>query len=162
MKENWGDIPGFEGRYQVSDLGRVKSLPFLQRYLLRNGKEAYRRTRERIRIPQFNNSGYAMVHLYLEDVAYPRLIHRLVAEAFVAGEGATVNHKDGVKSNNTAKNLEWASYSENHLHAVAMGLNTQARRVVINGIEYPSVTQAVKNTHLSRKAINRMLYQGAM
>ena len=58
MREQWKDIPGFEGRYQVSDFGRVKSLPFMQRYLLRNGKEAFRRTKEKIRKPRPINSGY--------------------------------------------------------------------------------------------------------
>lgn len=46
MVEQWRDIPGYEGRYQVSDLGRVMARPFMQRYLLRNGEEAFRRTRD--------------------------------------------------------------------------------------------------------------------
>ena len=122
MKERWKDIPGFEGRYQVSDLGRIKSLSFMQRYLLRNGKENYRRTKEKIRALNNINSGYFIVQLWLDDVGYSYLVHRLVAEAFVPGSARTVNHKDGNKKNNKAANLEWMSYSENHLHAVGLGI----------------------------------------
>ena len=144
--EIWKDVPGFEGRYQVSDQGRVKSLSFMQRYLLRNGREAYRRVKERIRKPKRNNSGYLTVSLQLDNVETTALVHRLVAFVFVPGHGRTVNHKDGVKKNNAAANLEWASYTENHLHAVKMGLNTQAVRVIhpTTGEAFDSITQAAK------------------
>nr|WP_255430669.1 HNH endonuclease [Xenorhabdus sp. TS4] len=75
-----------------------------------------------------------------------RTVHTLVAEAFLAGSGETVNHINGNKQDNRACNLEWASYSENHLHAVATGLNKQAVRVQhpITGAIYSSITQAAK------------------
>jgi len=156
MREHWKDIPGFEGRYQVSDLGRVKSLPFMQRYLLRNGLEAFRRTKEKIRKLKSINSGYLTVSLWLDDEETTALVHRLVAAAFVLGEGETVNHKDGVKRNNAASNLEWASYTDNHLHAVAMGLNKQAVRVVCpaTGIVYPSISQAERAAHVCHSTIS--------
>jgi hypothetical protein len=109
----------------VSDSGRVKSSSFMQRYLLRNGREAFRRTRERILAQQTQNSGYQLVHLHLDGKRTAFTVHRLVAEAFVAGSGPTVNHKDGVKANCAASNLEWATWSENHKHAWATGLRTR-------------------------------------
>ena len=123
--EQWKDIPGFEGRYQVSDLGRIKSLPFMQRYLLRNGEEAYRRTSERILAQQPNNRGYLLVHLHCDNKRIAYTVHGLVARAFVPGSADTINHKDGVKTNCAASNLEWATWSENHKHAWATGLRTK-------------------------------------
>lgn len=156
MREQWKDIPGFEGRYQVSDLGRVKSLPFMQRYLLRNGKEAFRRTKEKIRKTRPINSGYLAISLWLDEIETNALVHRLVAQAFIEGSGETVNHKDGAKRNNRAENLEWASYTDNHLHAVALGLNKQAVRVVCpkTGTVYPSITQAEKAAHVCHNTIS--------
>ena len=155
MRELWKDIKGFEGRYQISSLGRVKSLSFMQRYVLRNGREAFRRTKEKIRATKIINSGYAVVSLHLDNTASTALVHRLVAEAFVPGSGETVNHKDGVKTNNVATNLEWASYTDNHLHAVQLGLNKQAIRVVCpkTGAVYDSVAQAERHARVSHKKI---------
>jgi hypothetical protein len=123
--EQWKDIPGYEGRYQVSDQGRVKSLPFMQRYLLRTGQEAYRRTAERILAQQPNNKGYLLVHLHRDNKRVAYTVHGLVARAFIPGSADTINHKDGVKANCAASNLEWATWSENHKHAWATGLRTK-------------------------------------
>lgn len=154
MDEIWKDIPGFEGRYQVSDQGRVKSLPFNQRYLLRNGNEAYRRTTERMLYSKPQNSGYLVVQLWLNDIRRAFTVHRLVAQAFVPNpEGLPeVNHKNGVKLNNASENLEWCTRSANKLHAVATGLSKQARKVVApSGVVYPSIAQAARGEHVSHR-----------
>lgn len=83
MVENWKPIPGWEGLYEVSDAGRVRSLAFMQRYLLRNGKPAFRRTRERILAARANNRGYLVVTLSRGNKSYGFLVHRLVAQAFL-------------------------------------------------------------------------------
>lgn len=123
--EIWKPIPGYEGRYEVSDLGRVKSVSFLQRYLLRNGKEAHRWTCERILATQPNNRGYLLVHLHLNNARRAYTVHTLVALVFLPERPTPaheVNHKDGVKANCAASNLEWATRSENHKHAYRTGL----------------------------------------
>lgn len=114
MNENWKDVAGYEGRYQVSDQGRVRGV---------TGK---------VLSPNRQNSGYHIVHLYLGGKATrkPALIHRLVAAAFVQGAGPDVNHKDGDKKHNAASNLEWATKSENMLHAHATGLATAPKKAV--------------------------------
>lgn len=144
--EQWKDISGFEGRYQVSDQGRVKSVPFMQRYLLRSGAEAFRQTKERVLSQQKINSGYFIVHLHLNNKRTATTVHSLVAKAFVPGTGETVNHLNGNKTDNRAANLEWASYTENHLHAVQHGLNKQAVKVVhpTTGECFPSISQAAR------------------
>jgi hypothetical protein len=155
MNEEWRDIAGYEGFYQVSDHGRVKSLPFLQRYVLRNGAEGYRRTREHLMATQIGRHGYELVCLCRDNARVGRSVHSLVADAFLDGSGETVNHKDGVKSNNHLSNLEWTSYSENHNHAVDLGLNTQAIAVRSprTGRVYPSMARAMREEHVSRRTV---------
>lgn len=118
MAEEWRDIPGYEGRYQVSDQGRVRNIA--GHVLARN----------------LQNSGYYIVHLYNGGRATrkPHLIHRLVLAAFVGIDDAHCNHKDGDKANNVLSNLERVTRSENMLHAHAIGL-AEARRTAVVG--YP-------------------------
>jgi hypothetical protein len=154
MTEVWRDIPGYEGRYQVSDLGRVKSLAFCQRCVFKNGREGQRRTKERILATQVQNSGYTLVHLHLDNQRKACSVHRLVAAAFVTGCGDEVNHIDGDKGNNRAPNLEWVTSSENKEHAVATGLCSFAVAVVSPlGVTYPSIAKAAKHCRVSPKTI---------
>lgn len=166
MVTRWADVPGFEGRYQVSDQGIVMSLPFLQRYLLRTGAEAFRRTKAKPIQQLLINSGYYTVNLWLDDVGSRHLVHRLVADAFCHGKfsGADVNHKNGVKTDNSAENLEWATRTENHLHAVREGLNKQAIRVTdpATGATYPSISQAAKGAHKSHRAVAATFVRSAL
>ena len=103
MDEIWHDIDGYEGLYQISNKGRVKSL--------KCGKE-------RIRTPVITNDGYLNVILYKNTTAQHRLIHRLVAEVFIPNpeNKPQVNHKDENKLNNCVNNLEWATAKENINH----------------------------------------------
>lgn len=98
-EEIWKDIEGYEGLYQVSNLGRVKSL--------------YRR-KERILIASQSN-GYYQVTLVLNKVKNIKYVHRLVAETFIPNPNnlPQVGHKDETKSNNRVDNLEWVTNKEN-------------------------------------------------
>lgn len=158
MVENWKPIPGYEGRYEVSDFGRVKSVSFLQRYLLRNGKEAYRWTRERILATQVQNSGYTLVHLHLANQRKAYTVHTLVALVFLPERPTPkheVNHKDGAKANCAAANLEWVTSAANKRHAVRFGLNKQAVRVTdpATGMTYSSIAQAAKQARKSPRTV---------
>ena len=143
--EIWKAIPGYEGRYEVSNMGRVKSLSFMQRH-----KNGLRRVKERILAQQKINSGYMLVHLHLDNKRTAKTVHRLVAAAFCPGEhpDLDVNHIDGNKTHNWHTNLEWLERTPNHDHAVALGLNTAAAKVrgtpVAGGaaVEFPSMAQA--------------------
>jgi hypothetical protein len=157
MVENWKPVPGWEGLYEVSDMGRVRSLAFMQRYLLRNGKPAFRKTAERILAVQSNNRGYRMVKLNRNGKSFGFLVHRLVAAAFLPNPDGLpeVNHKDGVKENCCVGNLEWCTRSRNKQHAVSCGLNTQAIAVIdpTTGALYPSISQAAKGAKVAHRTV---------
>lgn len=126
QNEEWRDVPDYEGRYQVSDQGRVRSLAFEQM-----GGHGLRRTAERILAQQTINSGYQIVHLHLDNKRSAKTVHRLVAQAFCPGarDDLDVNHIDGNKQHNSASNLEWLVRTATHDHAVRLGLNPSAVRV---------------------------------
>lgn len=110
MQEVWKDINGYEGLYQVSNLGRVKSL---ERFNVNTGNYE---SRERFLKLSYNKRGYPTVTLINRTKRVLKTIHRLVAEAFVPNPNnlPQVNHKDEIKTNNNADNLEWCSNSYNH------------------------------------------------
>lgn len=118
--ETWKAIAGYEGRYEVSDLGRVRSL---ERTICRSVGKPYL-LKGRVLKPLVDSDGYHMVMPAKEGVYETLKIHRLVAIAFLPAGGAEqteVNHKNLVKSDNRVGNLEWATHAENVAHAVRNG-----------------------------------------
>lgn len=129
--ENWKDILGYEGFYQVSNKGRIKSLP---RITKRSNGRQYT-VRERI-LKQYElvfkgeKKPRKMVHLKSKK-SNRFLVHRLVAEAFIPNPKKLpqVNHKDGNPFNNNVDNLEWATNKDNVIHAYENGLMRTEKRV---------------------------------
>lgn len=119
MKEIWKDIKDYEGVYQVSNLGRVKSLSRFH-----NNNSGGYLSKERI-LKQNIKRGYLTVGLCKEGKTKTYSVHRLVAIAFIVNphNKKTVNHIDGNKTNNLVSNLEWCTYSENQQHAFNIGLH---------------------------------------
>lgn len=119
--EQWKDIEGYEGMYQVSNTGKVKSLKRVTKF---KGKDYTRTEQEKLLTLAKHHKGYFKAQLRKNDKLKAFFIHRLVAQAFIPNpeSKATVNHKDGDKSNNTVENLEWMSNQENMAHAYATGL----------------------------------------
>lgn len=107
----WKEILGYEGRYEVNQLGQIKAT--------KSGK---------ILSPQLGSNGYYKVGLRKEvnGTKVREILHRLVAKAFVPNphNKPQVNHIDGNKLNNNACNLEWVTASENSQHAFDIGLST--------------------------------------
>ena len=106
--EIWKDIEGFEGKYQVSNFGNVKSLRY------RNQKFAKNLT------PKVTNRGYIAVMLSKNRKSKLALVHRLVAMAFVDNPNnySIVNHKDENQQNNHVDNLEWCNHSHNRIYSM--------------------------------------------
>lgn len=156
--EVWRDIKGFEGRYQVSNLGRVKSLA--RRMVVK----------DRILKPFGNNKGYKCVHLWNIQHKEP-LIHRLVAEAFIPNPDGKkeVNHKDGNPLNNEVNNLEWCTHSENMLHSFrvlgqrtvkGMVMNNKPVKCLDTGEVFVSATEAARQKKCNQSNITRAILRG--
>ena len=112
MKEEWRPVVGYEGLYEVSNMGRVKSV---KRTVWNNSRGCYRTVSERIMKPKDSIWGYLRVGLSKNGKEKWYMIHRLVATAFLENPQnlPEVNHIDEDKTNNNADNLEWCSSSYN-------------------------------------------------
>jgi hypothetical protein len=109
--EIYKDVVGYEGIYQVSNLGNVKRF--------------YKKNQNGIIIKPINNGrGYYRVGLYKNKKPKYCYIHRLIAECFInnINNYKTVNHINGIKNDNRLENLEWCSYADNNIHALQTGL----------------------------------------
>lgn len=121
MEEVWKDISGFLGVYQVSNLGRVRSLD--RKIYTQNGK-LHSSTKGKV-IKHFKTKeGYHRVQLCLNGRNKKFLVHRLVAQSFVPNDTLKleVNHKNANKDDNTASNLEWVTRKENVKHSFELNL----------------------------------------
>lgn len=116
--EIWKDIPGYEGYYQVSNRGRVRSLD--RKIYRSDGKKHFRRGH--LKSLSAKNNGYIQVGLRKDGHHKTGLVHQLVALAFLGPQpdGMEVNHKDGDKSNNVLDNLEYVSHKENVTHFIVV------------------------------------------
>ena len=115
--EVWKDIPNYEGIYQASSLGRVKSL---SREIWRTRNNGYSVLKERILKNSINDMGYMMVGLSKDNKSKTRKTHQLVAEAFLnhkpCGYKLVINHKNFIKTDNRVENLEIVTARENCNH----------------------------------------------
>lgn len=125
LPEDWRAVKGYEGQYEVSGLGRVRSLDRDVPCLSRWGSPRLLKVRGRVVRPWKSTGGYLCVELFSEGTGGKFQVHRLVASAFI-GEphGKHVNHIDGDKRNNCSPNLEYVTPKENTAHAIANGLMT--------------------------------------
>jgi len=124
MEEIWKNLEGIlEGHYQVSNLGRIKSLKRNFQYKFftckKCGEIEYRKRSSKLKIMklQKDKRGYLMV--YLTRARRNFQVHRLVAKAYIPNpeNKPCVNHKNSIRADNRAENLEWCTYKDNSLHA---------------------------------------------
>ena len=160
--EIWKDIQGYEGRYQISNYGRVKCF-----YRNKNGDELKVKT---------SRTGYKVAKLTKNGKRKWMSVHRLVAMAFIPPySGEQVNHIDADKTNNHVENLEWCTAKENTLHAIKLGLfddssqklaeANMARRKAVEAtnidtgeiIKFISMREAARMLNIDRKDIYRHL-----
>ena len=120
MEEIWKDIPGYEGYYQVSNIGRVKSLERIVHYKPGSKSANPHKShivRERILTQRVADTGYYVVTLSKGAKRKIALVHRLIACSFITNKDPAamrdINHKDGCRTNNDIDNLEWCTRSYN-------------------------------------------------
>ena len=158
--EIWRDIKGYEGLYQISNLGRVKSL----------GRKSYSNVclKDKILNPALEcKNGYKRVCLCKDGKEKRIKVHRLVAQAFIPNPDnkPIINHKDGNKLNNSVDNLEWISRSDNVKHAYQIGLNRpsggghnkKAIRIVETGEVYISQEDCAKAINGSTAGVSMVI-----
>lgn len=154
--ENWKDIAGYEGLYQVSNVGRIKSLP-----RMKCNRQGFYRTKEKILRPGKRGKNgllYEFVALTDGKNTVVHSVHRLVASAFLDNpcDYPEVNHKDKNPLNNNVDNLEWCTRSYN----IDYSKSKRVAQYSFEGekiAEYRSISIAAQLTGVSRTAINNNL-----
>lgn len=147
--ENWKEIIDFEGRYFISNLGRIKSNKINRKDII---------LKDRI-----TSNGYNRVILQKDRKIIQFLVHRLVAIYFIENpkNKEQVNHINGIKTDNRVENLEWSTREENMQHSYyVLGRNTKGIKIFRVGFEniiYKSIADAQRNTGIHRAAIRNCL-----
>ena len=147
--EEWKPVSGYEGLYEVSNLGRVKTLA--------HGKGS----NNHYKTGTLTKKGYLLVQFWKGNQRKGLYIHRIVANAFLPNPQnlPQVNHKDGDKTNNKVDNLEWCTNSENQIHAVDTRLRKDSKmvRCIETGEEFTSILQCAKHLHVSATSVSAFL-----
>lgn len=162
--EVWKDIAGYEGLYQVSNKGNIHSV---ERINLRGSKCGGRTLK-----PRDHKEGYLHVALSKNGIAKNKLVHRLVAEAFIENQNnyPIINHKDEVRANNNVENLEWCTkaYNMNYGNARKKSIQKLSKKVKAVNIKtgenltfnsakeahgkgYPNASRACRRGYKDRK-----------
>lgn len=142
----WRDIKGYEGLYQISNLGNVRSLDRKIRF-----NKGVSIKKGQLLKPVLTRKGYLKVELSKESKGKRFYVHRLVALHFIENSlnKPQVNHINGIKTDNRVENLEWCTNLENQRHAIKNGLVNQEQRI----------KQAIKMGEVNKKPINQYTKQ---
>ena len=149
-EEIWKDIEGYDGDYQISSHGRVRS---------------FKQNKPRMIKTVLNRGGYVHCSLWKNNKGRNHRVHRLVGKAFVENpeNKGDINHLDGDKTNNYYKNIEWATRSENIQHAFDNDLNRKGKRHAYSktvkdlttGEIYDSIVEASNEVGLIEETISK-------
>ncbi|KGJ25358.1 NUMOD4 motif-containing HNH endonuclease [Staphylococcus haemolyticus] len=165
MNEEWKDVVGYEGIYEVSSLGRVRThkdkTTCTKNHVIKHWKQRYLRDKS-------PKNKYVRIALWKNGICQYVLVHRLVAIAFIPSiKGKNfVNHIDGNTKNNKVSNLEWCTSKENTNHAFEHNLmktNFKVKLIQLNSgirLEFISFTRASKWLKRDKSYISKRLERG--
>jgi len=124
-QEYWKQVVGYEGLYEVSNLGNIKSLS----KKVSNGNGFFVK-KEIILKPYLDKNGYGTVNLYKDKKKTLLKVHRIVGLAFIPNpqNKPTINHKNSIRNDNRVENLEWNTHSENNQHAFDSGFQKPMKK----------------------------------
>ena len=148
--EEWRDIEGYEGLYQISSLGRVKSFP---RHTTQGGK---------LKINKIKG-GYCLIKLCKNGKTKRFYVHRLVAQAFISNPNnlPMINHKDENPSNNNVDNLEWCDCKYNNMYGTRLERISKSKSIPIYCLEtnkiYKSAIECAKELNIRQENIVHVL-----
>lgn len=156
MDELWKPIPGFDGMYEVSNLGRVKSCKRERK----SKAGSISQVQERILKPRSDKNGYLEVALSKDGKLHYFRCHRLVADAFIPNPNhfPVINHKDEDVTNNVVNNLEWCSVSYNTRYSVYK----VSQKVVFDGVVFPSIKALARHLNVDSRSIRYRLKVGGL
>lgn len=169
MEEIWKDIVGYEGLYQVSNFGRVRSLD----RFVKGSHNNLKPVKGKILNPEKTQFGYLQVSLSRKNLKHKRFkVHRLVADSFIANPFnlPQINHKDEDKMNNRVDNLEWCDsfYNQNygtcgerkHKHLINHPqMSIAVEQLTVSGEHiafYPSMKEAGRQTGIKQGSISKV------
>lgn len=148
----WRDVVGYEGIYEVSNAGEVRSKEGKTTFTERHGT---RRWKQRILKQKISKDNTCRVSLWIDGKERTWLVHRIVAEAFLSREESRdyINHIDGNRLNNHVSNLEWCDHAENNNHAFDNDLIQTGRKIVL-------VDKTTKEVHYFRSMAKADVHLG--
>lgn len=157
--EIWKDIKGYEGLYQVSNLGNIRGIDRVIGYR----KNRTRKWVGEIKKPTIRKNGYLKITLYKDGKGKTREVQRIVAETFIDNPKNVqqVNHINGIKTDNKVENLEWVTPRENDLHRIHV-LKKGLKKVKQYDLKgnyiqtFDSVAEASKQTGTNQHSISNV------
>jgi len=162
MKEVWRDIQKYNGKYQVSNIGRVRSIDCMVRSS--HGEGSLQLKKGKVKTLFLSQNGYHRLTLSINGKHHTESVHRLVALAFIPlinGKNI-INHKNSIRTDNRVENLEWCTYSENVIHAInsyRLGKTSRWKPVIdlSNGVFYESIAEAARYNNIKHKTLFALL-----